>query len=259
MAEPDGTESLPRANESAPENVAPDRPRILIVDDEPQITRVLRASLMSRGYQIRVAADGEAGMDTFLDWHPDMIISDLSMPNMDGIELCRRVRRQSDIPIVILSVRDQEGAKIEALDAGADGYITKPFSIDELLARVRALLRKVPFWSKTQETARNGERIVREGDFAVDQDLRTVSVRGKNIHLTPKEYDLLLYLLRNANQVLKHKFVLDAVWGENAIQQNEYLHVFIRQLRKKIEPDPTAPRYILTEPWVGYRFNPGGE
>src|SRR5579872_2302582 len=230
-----------------------DHHRILIVDDEPQITRVLRTSLTSRGYEVRVAADGESAIDTFQDWHPDMIITDLSMPNMDGIELCRRVRQQSQAPIIVLSVKEQEGVKIEALDAGADDYITKPFSIHELLARVRASLRRVPVQNETDKN------VVEEGDFVINQEAHSVSVRGAEVHLTPKEYDLLLYLLRNPGKVITHGTLLGAIWGANATQQNEYLRVFIGQLRKKVEPNPAAPRYILTEPWIGYRFHPDGE
>jgi two-component system KDP operon response regulator KdpE len=236
-----------------PESSMPDRHRILIVDDEPQITRVLRTSLTSRGYEVRVAADGESAMDTFQDWHPDMVITDLSMPNMDGIELCRHIRQRSQAPIIVLSVKEQEAVKIEALDAGADDYITKPFSIHELLARVRASLRRAPVQVETDKN------LIEEGDFAIDQQAHTVSVRGGEVHLTPKEYDLLLYLMRNPGKVITHGALLGAIWGANAVQQNEYLRVFIGQLRKKIEPNPSAPRYILTEPWIGYRFHPEGD
>ncbi len=153
----------------------------------------------------------------------------------------------------MLSVKEQEGVKIEALDAGADDYITKPFSIHELLARVRASLRRVPVQNETDKN------VVEEGDFVINQEAHSVSVRGAEVHLTPKEYDLLLYLLRNPGKVITHGTLLGAIWGANATQQNEYLRVFIGQLRKKIEPNPATPRYILTEPWIGYRFHPEGE
>ena len=254
MPESYNADSRSLANKAAA-NDSPmaDHHRILIVDDEPQITRVLRTSLTSRGYEVRVAADGESAIDTFQDWHPDMIITDLSMPNMDGIELCRRIRQRSQAPIIVLSVKEQEATKIEALDAGADDYITKPFSIHELLARVRASLRRVPVPIETDKN------VVHEGDFIIDQQAHSVSVRGEEVHLTPKEYELLLYLMRHPGKVITHGTLLGAIWGANAVQQNEYLRVFIGQLRKKVEPNPAAPRYILTEPWIGYRFHPDGE
>lgn len=231
----------------------PDHKRILVVDDEPQITKVLRTSLSARGYDVRVAADGESAMDTFHDWKPDLIISDLSMPHVDGIELCRKVRLQSKIPIIILSVKEQEQAKIQALDAGADDYVTKPFSMNELLARVRAGLRRDI--SGEEERA----AVLREGDFVIDNQKRTVTVSGRDVRLTPKEFDLLLFMARNAGKALTHGTLLNAVWGSESVLQTEYLRVFIGQLRKKVESDPSSPRYILTEPWVGYRFYSGGE
>src|SRR6266849_1798571 len=163
----------------------PDHKRILVVDDEPQITKVLRTSLSARGYDVRVAADGESAMDTFHDWKPDLIISDLSMPHLDGIELCRKVRLHSKIPIIILSVKEQEQAKIQALDAGADDYVTKPFSMNELLARVRAQLRRTP-------TVEEQSSAIISGDFSIDLDARSVKVIGREVHLTPKEFDLLV-------------------------------------------------------------------
>jgi len=225
--------------------------RILIADDEPQITRVLRTGLTTRGYDVRVAADGESALDTFNDWHPDLVVTDLSMPNMDGLELCRRLRLISQIPIIVLSVKGEENTKVEALDAGADDYVTKPFGIEELLARVRAALRRAP--SATEDASTSLEA----GDFRLDLDTRSVTIRNKDIHLTPKEFELLTHLIRNAGKVLTHRKLLTAIWGGNYAEQTEYLRVFIGQLRKKIEPDPAAPRYILTEPWIGYRFDPG--
>ena len=228
-------------------------PRILIVDDEPQIGRVLRTGLNSHGYDVRVAADGIAAMDTFNDWHPDLVVTDLTMPNMDGVELCRRLRLISQIPIVVLSARGEEKMKVEVLDIGADDYVTKPFGIDELLARIRAALRraKMPVTEPTST-------VLEAGDFRIDLELRAVTVRDREVHLTPKELDLLVFFMRQAGKVLTHRTVLAALWGSNYVEQSEYLRVFVGQLRKKIEPDPTTPRYILTEPWVGYRFNPEG-
>ncbi|HZS09453.1 MAG TPA: response regulator transcription factor [Blastocatellia bacterium] len=229
-----------------------DRKRILVVDDETQITRVLRRSLETHGYDVRVAADGESALDVFNDWSPDLVVTDLSMPNVDGIELCRRLRERSAIPIIVLSVKGEEQTKVKALDAGADDYVTKPFGMDELLARVRAALRRLPTPAAEENTV-----LIEAGDFRVDLNAHTAVVRGEEVHLTPKEFDLLVYLLRHANKVLTHRMLLGAVWGGDYTEQNEYLRVFVGQLRKKIEPHPAHPRYILTEPWVGYRFNPG--
>lgn len=230
-----------------------ERPRILVVDDEPQLTRVLRTGLSSRGYDVRVAADGLAGLETFNDWQPDLVITDLAMPNMDGLELCRRVRSVSQVPIIVLSAKGEERTKVEALDLGADDFVTKPFGIDELLARVRASLRRAnapPLNDATQTT-------LEAGDFGVDLESREVTVRGKQIHLTPKEFDLLIYFIKHSGKVLTHRTLLAALWGGNYVEQNEYLRVFVGNLRKKIETDPATPRYILTEPWIGYRFDPG--
>ena len=226
--------------------------RILVVDDEPQLTRVLRTGLKSRGYEVRVAADGLSALEVFGDWHPDLLITDLAMPNMNGLELTRRIRVVSQVPIIVLSAKDEEKTKIEALDLGADDFVTKPFGIDELLARVRASLRR----AKT--VARNESTILEDGDFRIDLDAHKVSVNKREIHLTPKEFDLLSYFMRNAGKVLTHRTLLAALWGVNYVEQNEYLRVFVGNLRKKIEPDASGPRYILTEPWVGYRFNPNG-
>jgi two-component system KDP operon response regulator KdpE len=228
--------------------------RILIVDDEPQITRVLRRSLTTRGYDVRSAADGESALETFGDWPPDLVVTDLSMPNIDGVELCRRLRASSQVPILVLSVKGEEKTKVEALDAGADDYITKPFGIDELLARIRAALRRVP---QAAASTKTGETVLEAGDFNVDLEAHLVKVRGSEVHLTPKEFDLLVYMMQHAGKVLTHRSLLSAVWGGNYVEQNEYLRVFVGQLRKKIEPDPASPRYILTEPWIGYRFDPG--
>ena len=230
-----------------------DQPRILVVDDEPQLTRVLRTGLKSRGYDVRAAADGLAGFEAFNDWHPDLVITDLAMPNVDGLELCRRLRAISQVPIIVLSAKGEEKTKVEALDLGADDFVTKPFGIDELFARVRASLRRAkapPIGEATPTT-------LDSGDFHVDLESREVTVRGKPIHLTPKEFDLLVYFIKHSGKVLTHRTLLAALWGGNYVEQNEYLRVFVGNLRKKIEPDAATPRYILTEPWIGYRFDPG--
>jgi two-component system KDP operon response regulator KdpE len=226
----------------------PDRPRILVVDDEPQLTRVLLRSLTSKGYDVRVAGDGEFALQTFRDWKPSLVITDLAMPNMDGLELCRRLREVSDVPIIVLSVRGEEKTKVEALDAGADDYVTKPFGVDELLARIRAALRRQP--ATDAQT-----RVLEAGEFRVDLDAHVATRGDEELRLTPKEFDLLAHLVRNAGKVLTHHALLGAVWGGDYTEQHEYLRVFIGQLRKKIELDPAKPRYILTEPWIGYRFN----
>ena len=230
-----------------------DRQRILIVDDEPQITRVLRRSLSSHDYEVRIAADGESALETFGDWHPDLVITDLSMPNLNGLELCRRLRTLSTVPIIVLSVKGEEKTKVEALDAGADDYVTKPFGMDELLARIRATMRR----TSGEETGVDASTMLEAGDFRIDLEARSVMVGDRQVHLTPKEYDLLAYLIRHPGKVLTHRTLLAAVWGGNYVEQTEYLRVFIGQLRKKIEVDSASPHYILTEPWIGYRFNPG--
>jgi two-component system, OmpR family, KDP operon response regulator KdpE len=228
-----------------------EKQRILVVDDERQITRVLSRGLTARGYDVHIAADGEVALQTFHDWHPELVITDLSMPNMNGLELCHKLRAFSQVPIIVLSVKGEERTKIEALDAGADDYVTKPFGIDELLARIRATLRRAPVG---QESARN---ILEAGDFRIRLEERKVTIRDQEVHLTPKEYDLMAYLVSHAGKVLTHRTLLGAVWGGDYAEQTEYLRVFIRQLRKKIEIDPAKPQYILTDPWVGYRFDPG--
>jgi two-component system KDP operon response regulator KdpE len=225
--------------------------RILVVDDEPQITLVLRSGLMKHGYDVRVAAEGESALELFQAWLPHLVLTDLSMPNMNGLELCRRLRTMTSVPIIILSVKGEEKTKIEALDAGADDYVTKPFGMAELVARVRAALRRSPPAEETQK------RILEADDFRIDLETRDVSVSGKAVRLSPKEFELLVYFMQHPGKVLTHRNLLNAIWGGNCVEQTEYLRVFIRHLRKKLEPDPKRPRYILTEPWVGYRFVPG--
>jgi two-component system KDP operon response regulator KdpE len=223
---------------------------ILVVDDESQITRVLRTSLSSNGYDIRVANDGETALEIMKDWSPDLVITDLTMPNMDGLELCRRLRAKTQIPIIVLSVRGEERTKVQALDAGADDYVTKPFGMEELLARVRANLRRARTEASELEP-------IEAGDFKIDPGARTVFVNDRAVHLTPKEFDLLVYFARHTGKVVTHRALLGAVWGGESTEQVEYLRVFVAQLRKKLEPAPNSPRYIVTDPWVGYRFEPG--
>ena len=222
--------------------------RILVIDDESQITRVLRAALTAQGFDVRTANDPEEGLQVFREWTPDLVITDLMMPGMSGVEVCRAIRVQAPTPVLVLSVRDHERSKVEALDAGADDYVTKPFSIQELLARVRAHLRRAPERSTAP---------IETGDFVVDATTHTITVQGKHIHLTPKEFDLLVHLARNAGKVMTHRALLTAVWGGQSAHQPEYLRVFVGQLRKKLESE-TGRQYIQTEPWVGYRFIPEG-
>ena len=219
-----------------------------MIDDEPQITRVLRAALSAQAYDVRTANDPEEGLRLFRDWPPDLVITDLMMPVMSGVEVCRHIRTRGATPVLVLSVREHERSKIEALDAGADDYVTKPFGIQELLARVRAHLRRAP-----ERTA----AAIEVGDFVVDAHAHSITVQGKPVHMTPKEFDLLLHLARNAGKVMTHRALLTAVWGAQSAHQPEYLRVFVGQLRKKLEIE-TGRQYIQTEPWVGYRFVPEG-
>ena len=220
--------------------------RILIVDDERQITRVLRTSLQSSGYEVTVANNGLEAFELFTSVSPDLVITDLAMPEMGGIELTRAIRRIAETPIIVLSVREQETMKVAALDEGADDYVTKPFSMPELLARVRANLRKI-----AREEPPPAQLSV--GDLYIDTPSRTVRVRGNEIHLTPKEFDLLLLFVNHPNRVLTHKFLLRQIWGSAGEDQPEYLRVLIAQLRKKLDPADSS-RYIESEPWIGYRL-----
>ena len=224
--------------------------RILIVDDEPDIPEVLRASLATHGFEIRSADDGETGMDAFRVWQPDLVITDLSMPRMGGIALCKAIRSISAVPIIILSVKGDESTKVHALECGADDYVTKPFGMNELLARVRAALRRS---SRLMVTS----NVLRAGDFSLDTEARRAEICGREVALTPKEYDLLKFLLENADRVVTPKMLLMNVWGRTYSEQSDAVRVLVRQLRKKIEPSPSSPKYLKTEPWIGYRFKPG--
>jgi two-component system, OmpR family, KDP operon response regulator KdpE len=223
--------------------------KVLVIDDEMQITRVLLRGLESAGFQVRIANDGRSGLETFRSWLPDLIITDLSMPGFDGLEVCSRIRQLSEVPILVLSVRDDETTKVKALDLGADDYVAKPFGMAELTARVRALLRR-------SAPAVQSDAEVQVGDFRIDPQQRLVELKGTAVHLTPKEYDLIQFFIANHGKVLTHRAILSAIWGSNSSEQNEYLRVFIGNLRKKLEQNPRAPRYIKTEPWIGYRFDP---
>ena len=226
--------------------------KVLVVDDEPQITRVLKTVLGSQGYDFHTAQDGESALVEFRSWDPHLVITDLRMPHMDGVELCRRIRDTSNVPIIVLSVNNENPSKVDALDSGADDYVTKPFQTEELMARVRAALRR------SGRPANQEISSFEAGDFRVDMDARRVHTRGQEVRLTPKEFDLFVYMARHPNRVLTHAALLEAVWGQASNDQPEYLRVFMGQLRKKLEPDPSNPRYLVTEPWVGYRFNPKG-
>ena len=222
--------------------------RILIVDDDPQIRRVLKISLSAEGYEVRDVRSGEDAELALRDSRYDLMLLDMNMPGMGGLETCRTVRATSEIVIVMLTVRDSEEDKVAALDAGADDFITKPFSTPELLARIRAALRRSPM------APQSGAQQVVIGDTQVDFQARSVTSRGTAVRLTPKEFDLLRYLILHPNRAIPHRELLQAVWGPDYGDQVEYLRVFIKQLRRKIEPKPEDPLYILTEPWIGYRL-----
>ncbi len=228
------------------------RIKILVVDDERQITRVLRGSLESHGFEVTTAADGVEGLKMYGQFAPDIVITDLSMPSMDGVELTKALRQIGTTPVIVLSVREQDAAKVSALDSGADDYMTKPFSTPELLARVRVQLRRR---GERRDEPEPSEIV--EGDFAIDRDAHRVRVRGEEIHLTPKEFDLLLLFARNVGRVLTHRILLTKVWGAAGANQPEYLRVLVAQLRKKIDRED-GPSYVESEPWVGYRFRATG-
>ncbi len=220
--------------------------KILVVDDEPQIRRVLRATLSAEGYAIVEARDGEAALAEFRRERPDLVLLDMNMPGPDGLATCRDLRAGSSVPIIMLTVRSSEKDKVRSLDAGADDYVTKPFSMEELLARIRAALRR---------TAPNDAIApVVTKDLNIDFESRSVIAGGQNVHLTPKEFELLRHLVAHQGKPLTHRRLLQAIWGPDYGDETEYLRVTVNQLRKKIEPEPSRPKYILTEPWVGYRF-----
>ena len=226
--------------------------RILVVDDEPQIRRVMRTALTATGYEVSDARSGEEAVEKLGDERFDLILLDVNLPGMSGMDACRVIRRETlvpDVPIIMLTVRNAEKDIVEALDAGADDYVVKPFGTPELLARIRAALRRAPL---PQDSA--PQRISLK-DVEVDFLSRQVTVRGRNVRLTPKEFDLLRYLATHPNKVIAHRELLQAVWGPDYGDEVEYLRVFVNQLRKKIEPQPAKPRYLLTEPWVGYRLD----
>jgi len=221
---------------------------ILIVDDEPQIRRVMRTTLSSHGYAVVEAASGEEALEKLRAVRPDLIVLDVNMPGISGLETCAEIRTSSDVPIIMLTIRNSERDKVQALDAGADDYVVKPFGVQELMARIRAALRRSAPGDATPAFVRD--------DLKIDFDKRVVTVKNNPVRLTPKEFELLRHLVANQGKTLGHRRLLQAVWGPDYGEETEYLRVFINQLRKKIEPDPHKPRYILTEPWVGYRFDP---
>jgi len=224
------------------------RPLVLVIEDEPDIRAFLRSSLQAEGYRIAEAETGARGATDAATHKPDLVVVDLGLPDIDGIEVIRRIRGWSPLPILVLSARAQERAKVEALDAGADDYVTKPFGIEELLARIRAALRRSPL---AQE---GGPRGFSAPDLEIDFETRRVHANGKDVRLTPKEFELLRHLVANAGKPVTHRELLQSVWGPDYGDEPEYLRVFVNQLRKKIEANPAKPKYILTEPWVGYRF-----
>jgi two-component system, OmpR family, KDP operon response regulator KdpE len=221
--------------------------QILIVDDEPNIVATVSPLLRARGYDVLSAMTGRAGLDAVDRDKPDLVVLDLGLPDVNGVEVCRQIRQASNVPILVLSARGSEGDKVAALDAGADDYVTKPFGAEELLARIRAALRR------SDSAATTSGPIVR-GGLVIDRDRFRVVRDGEEVRLTPKEFELLTYLAQHPGRVLTHRAILKAIWGPHATDQPEHLRVLVGSLRKKIEPDPSSPHYILTEPWVGYRF-----
>jgi two-component system KDP operon response regulator KdpE len=219
---------------------------ILVVDDEPQIRRVMRATLTAQGYAIVEARDGQEALEKLRSERPDLVILDMNMPVLDGLETCRAIRAGSNVPVIMLTVRSAEKDKVRALDAGADDYVVKPFGIQELLARIRATLRRSPSGEL--------ENVISSKEFDFNFESREVKAGGKPVHLTPKEFEVLRELVTHHGKPISHRRLLQAVWGPDYGEETELLRVVINQLRKKIEPDPAKPRYLLTEPWVGYRF-----
>ena len=229
----------------------PDISRVLVIDDQPQSTGALWSVLSTQGYHVRTVAEEGPALTTFDAWRPGLVIADVSIEEMRGIELCRRIRSASSVPIIVLSAATEERRKVAALDSGADDYIVKPFVVGELLARVRAALRRA-------ENVVTGPAAFEAGVFRIDFDSRRVFVRASEIRLTPKEFELFVFLARHPNRVIPHGTLLGQIWGARAADHREYLRVFMSQLRRKLEPNPSQPRYLVTEPWVGYRFNADG-
>ena len=226
-------------------------PRILLVDDESAIQRSVGLLLRARGYDVQIAGTGAEALAMLSAHPPDLVVLDLGLPDLEGTEVCRRIRTTSQVPILVLSARGAEADKVNALDLGADDYVTKPFGPDELLARIRVALRR----AAVEDREQTGQ--LRAGDLTIDYDRRRVLRGDAEIRLTPKEFELLSLLAHNHDRVLTHRAILKAIWGPNAIEQTEHLWTLVAQLRKKIEPDPSNPRYLLSEPWVGYRFAAG--
>jgi two-component system, OmpR family, KDP operon response regulator KdpE len=220
---------------------------ILLVDDEPSILATLSPLLRSRGYLVHAAVTGQACLEALGRVQPDVVVLDLGLPDMDGLDVCRLVRAEHGVPILVLSARTGERDKVAALDAGADDYVTKPFGAEELLARVRVALRRTEVAS--------AEQVIAIGDLAIDRSRHRVSRNGEEIRLTPKEFELLVLLAQHQGHVLTHRRLLKSIWGVQAVDQPEHLRVLVAALRKKVERDPARPRYIITEPWVGYRFS----
>lgn len=221
--------------------------RILAVDDEPQIRRALRRTLEAQGYEVRTVGSGEEALSA-LSWRPDVVLLDLMLPDLDGLDVAQSIRKQSVVPIIVLSVRGEEALKVQALNAGCDDYITKPFGMEELLARIRVALRHA--------AGQTTEPVVEVDDLRIDFERRQVIQGNREIHLTPTEYDVLKYLVQYAGKIVTHRMLLQQVWGPEHLDETQYLHVFMSQLRRKLEPQPARPQYILTEPGVGYRFRP---
>jgi len=223
--------------------------RILIVDDDPQLRRVLRMTLVAQGYEVSDVTTGDEALEKMRANHFDLVLLDMNMPGIGGLETCRLIRSSSSVAIIMVTVRDAERDKVEALDAGADDYVTKPFRMPELQARIRAALRRVG------EAPGTLPEVIRLEDLEINLATRRVVVENKEVRLTPKEFDLLCYLVAHPNIPIPHTRLLQAVWGPDYGNEVEYLRVFVNQLRKKIEPNPSKPKYLLTEPWVGYRFH----
>jgi two-component system KDP operon response regulator KdpE len=222
--------------------------RILVIDDEPQIRRIMRTTLTGAGYEVDDAKTGEDGLLKVREFRPDLILLDINMPGMGGLAACRAIRENQNVAIIMLTVHNTEAAKVEALDAGADDFVTKPFSTPELLARIRAALRRIP-------ASQSAPTRLRIGELGIDFAARTVTRGTSCFHLTPKELDLLRHLTQHADEAVPHRELLQAVWGPDYGDHVDYLRAFIKSLRKKVEPDPDHPQYITTEPWIGYRFN----